>query len=378
MSKVIVKHIPQTRSPYGREQRPVRTYNPQSGLMEEVGSKSGKRKPNKVFETLKFDPDRAQGKFKTGLDAFTSNPFVKMDTLEIRGKYGLSDKWTDKMIEKITSDEKISFQQYYEILDGTDPGYYTSTMANSLKNSPLPIRTDFTKGDETFIEKFEIILYEGSNTFNTGTSRGRLAIKLLQNSSLVAKTKGYINKDVHHWYIAEEFEEEKTRTEIDDLENDAIVALTDLLKKQPTQRAYQVGVAMDLFSGHLNEVAIKDQLNRFVKAKVPQHLREKKLQRLSKFMTTYDMLTSNYPMFISTYMANQAMRTGILYNDNGKVYWRSRAETPETFTWKNKKTLVLALMESMNQYDPKKEFNDNIFGDMVEELRDRGITVDVN
>ena len=232
MNKVIVKHIPQTRSPYNREQRPVRTFNPNTRQMEDVGATSGKRKPNNVNETLKFDPDRLQGKFQTGLEAFISNPFKDIEVLELRGKYGLSEEWSDAILTKVVEADQISKQQYFEILDGVVPGYYTSRMAHSLRNGPLPIRTDFSAKDETFIEGFEIILYEGSNIFTDQTSRGRMAIQMVLNSKKVAPSLRDVNKDTHHWYIAEELEEEKTRTQIDDLENDAILALTDLLLVQ--------------------------------------------------------------------------------------------------------------------------------------------------
>jgi len=377
MNKIIVKHIPQSRSPYGREQRPVRTFNPQTKQMEDVGSTSGKRKPNGVHETLRFNPDRQQGKFITGLEDNISNPLYKLESVEVRGTYGLSDKWTDDMLEKIVASERISKQQYYEILDGVVPGYYTPTMAHSLKNSPIPIRTDMKATDQTFIEKFEIILYEGSNIFTTDTSRGRLAVQLLTNSTLVAPSQRDINKDIHHWYIAEEHEEEKTRVQIDDLENTAIVALTELLTKQPTQRAYQVGVSMGIFSGHLNEYAIKDQLNRYIKAKLPQHQREEKIKRLRRFMDLYDMITTNFPLFISTYMTNQAMKVGVLYMEGGKVYWKSKQATPEFHAWRSKNSLTLALVDVMGQYDPDREINDNLFGDMVSDLRDKNIIIDL-
>lgn len=377
MNKVIVKHIPQTRSPYNREQRPVRTYNPNTKQMEDVGATSGKRKPNNVNETLRFNPDRQQGKFKTGLELPVSNPFKDLDLIEVRGKYGLSEEWSDAILQKVVEADQISKQQYFEILDGVVPGYYTSRMAHSLRNGPLPIRTDPNAKDETFIERFEIILYEGSNIFTDKTSRGRLAIQLLTNSSLVAPSLRDVNKDTHHWYIAQEMEEEKTRTQMDDLENDAILALTELLKKQPTARAYQMGVILRLFNGHLNEVAIKDQLNRFIKAKLPNHQREQKVERLKNFMSYYDMMTTNFPLFISTFMTTQALRYGVLYNEGGKVYWRTKVNTPEFHSWRSMKSLNLALMEAMGNYDPESQNNDSLFGDMVEDLNKKGVTIEV-
>lgn len=376
-NKVIVKHIPQTQSPYGRQKRPVRVFNPTSGQMEEVGVNSGKRKPNGVYETLRFGQNRQTGKFVTGLDEQVSNPFHDMDVVELRGTYALDGTWTDEALNKIVGSKEISKQQWFEILDGVSMGTYTSTIAPSLRNSPLPMRISGDGSDATFIEKFEIILYEGSNVFTGTTSRGRMAIQLLLNSRLVAPNKQAINKDTHHFYIAEEQEEEKSRNEIDTLENRAILALVDVLEKQPQHRAYQLGVTLEVFAGYVSPAAVKDQLNRHIKAKLPNHRRDVKVERLKKFLEAYDMITSNYPLFLSKYMVNQALRNGVLYTDSGKVFWRSKVNSPEHHAWRSTQSLVLALSESMGDFDPEKEINNSLFGDMYEDLKTKGVQVNV-
>lgn len=371
MDRIIVKPVPQTRSPYGREQRPVRTINPATGIAEEVGEKSGRRKPNGVHETLRFDPDREQGRFVTGLDAMVTNPFKGMEPLEIRGRYGLPNSWSDEQLMKIGEAERITKQQYFEILDGVEFNFYTSTMAKSLVNSPIPMRLDDGK-DKTFVETFEIILYESANVFTSDTSRGRMAIQLVTNSSQVARGMRDVNKDVHSWYIAEEFEEEKTRGEIDDLENKAIVALFKLLNDYPSVRAYQVGVNLDIFRGQLAPTAISDQLNRYVKAKLPNSQRSEKVERLTRFMREYDTFKDNYPLFMCRYLVNQALNVGIVYIEGGKLYWREKRNIPTQYVWRSTEQLVTALMDVMPDYDESKEINDSLFGDMVEELRKRG------
>jgi len=176
---------------------------------------------------------------------------------------------------------------------------------------------------------------------------------------------------------AEEQEEEKSRNEIDTLENRAILALVDVLEKQPQHRAYQLGVTLEVFAGYVSPAAVKDQLNRHIKAKLPNHRRDVKVERLKKFLEAYDMITSNYPLFLSKYMVNQALRNGVLYTDSGKVFWRSKVNSPEHHAWRSTQSLVLALSESMGDFDPEKEINNSLFGDMYEDLKTKGVQVNV-
>lgn len=370
-SKIIVKHVPGSRSPYNREQRPVRTYNPNSKQMEETGQVSGRRKPNGVYETLRFNPDREAGKFVTGLEQSTANPFKGMTPLDLRGRYNLPASWTEELLAEIVDSDKLTLQRLYEIMDGVEYNYYTPIMAPSMRNSRLPIRNKDTD-DKTFIETFEIILYEGANVFTKDTSRGRMAIQMVQHSSLVAPSLRDVNKDIHGWYIAEEFEAEKSRVEIDDAENRAVVALMDLFENFPTVRPYQLGVNLDLFRGHLSPSAVKDQLNRYVKAKLPNDKRSEKVERLNRFMREYAFLKDNFPTFICRFLVFSSKNVGVTYVDGGKLYWRTKRDTPTQFIWRNEEQLIGALQESMDSYNPDKELQDNMFADMVQDLRDRG------
>jgi hypothetical protein len=76
-------------------------------------------------------------------------------------------------------------------------------------------------------------------------------------------------------------------------------------------------------------------------------------------------------------MTNQAMKVGVLYMEGGKVYWKSKQATPEFHAWRSKNSLTLALVDVMGQYDPDREINDNLFGDMVSDLRDKNIIIDL-
>jgi hypothetical protein len=276
------------------------------------------------------------------------------------------------VLQEIVGADDITLQRLYEIMDGVEYNYYTPVMAPTMRNSRLPVRVNPDPADRTFIEAFEIILYEGANVFTKDTARGRMAIQLVLNSSMVARSLRDVNKDVHGWYIAEEFEAEKSRTEIDDVENRAVVALMDLFENFPPVRAYQLGVNLDLFRGQMSPSAVKDQLNRYVKAKLPNGQRAEKVERINRFMREYKFLKDNFPTFICRFLVFASKNTAVTYIEGGKLYWRSKRDVPTQFIWRSEEQLANALEESMQDYNPERELQDNMFADMVEDLRERG------
>ncbi len=381
MERVVVKFV-QTESPYRRQQAPVRVFDPIAKKFVETGQTSGKRKPSNVSETLRFVPSQKTSRYVTGLEELIPNHLKDSSVLEIRGRYGLSDKW-QPLLEEIVKQDTIMRQRYYEILDGVDPDVYTPIIPLSIRNTEHGIVRMRDAQDKTKIERFEITLYEGANVFSSDTSRGRLAIQLVKNHPEVAKTRDAVNRDLHRFYIAEVDEEVIDRIGMDNLENEAVAALLDLHRNNEPAKLYQIAVMLDLVRGAVSANTVYDQLNRFIKNKVASNDRGSKREKIQQFLDVVEMLKKNYKLFLSTYMAAQAYNVNLLYIESGRLIWKSQRDNPARASWKSKEALAAYLAQEMDNYDPspKKKGDaipsDNGFAIMREELKNVGINIDM-
>lgn len=379
-TRIVVKFVP-TESPYRRQQQPVRVFDPLQKRFVETGSTSGKRKPSNVTETLRFAPSRRTGRYLTGLEELIPNHLKSSTVIDIRGKYNLSDKW-DKYLEEIVKQDSISRQRYYEILDGAEPEFYTPIVPASIRNSQNTVFRTSSAGDQTFIERFELTLYEGSNVFTTETQRGRLAIQLLRNHPEVARTRDVMNRDIHRFYIAEEDEEARDRIEVSRKENDAIEAFNTLVRKHNPVRLYQFGVTLGVVRGAVSESAVYDQLDRYIKNKVTTNERVEKMAKLEKFLDLYEILDKNFNLFISKFMVKQAMNISLIYPDAGRLVWKTQRENPALASWKDEELLAGYLATELDKYEPdenkrKKVHQDNGFATMRENLSALGVKIDL-
>lgn len=350
MERLIVKFV-QTESPYRRQQAPVRVFDPVAKKFVETGQTSGKRKPSNVSEALRFPPSRKAGRYLTGLDEMIPNHLKGSDPVELRGRYGLSEKW-ESILPSIVKADSISRQRYYEILDGAEPDYYTSVIPASIRNSENTVFRTKTTSDQTAIERFELILYEGANVFTSETSRGRLAIQMLRNHPEVARKREMVNRDIHRFYIAEEDEEAIDRLDVDNVENDAIVEFTILKRNNEPKKLYQVAVILGLVRGSVSETTVTDQLNRFLKNKVTSNERLAKKIKLQEFLEVCEMLNKNYNLFIATYASAQALNVGAVYADTGRLIWKSQRDNPARAFWKTRDALAAYLAQELDKYDP--------------------------
>jgi len=259
----------------------------------------------------------------------------------------------------------------YEVMDGVEPDYYSSRIQyDSLNPGNL-----FGGGEKerSYIEQFEIIMYDGANVFSSDTSRGRLAIQLLKNRSDVAVDKTF-NPNTHRWYIAEENEEELDRIKVDEIENEAVSALFDVKRNYPEFKLYQFGIQtitksnVPLIKGEVPPSVVYDQLNRFIKAKTKD-----KRDNINTFIDLYGKFKNSPHLFEMDYLVQQGLNANVLFFDKGQLYWKSKSGEPNVYKWRNQEAFRAFMLEEEEKYNPKEKNLSNYFTDYKDELVEKGI-----
>lgn len=368
--RMIVKPV-NRESVQRRHLNPVKIWDPERKAMIETGQVTGQTKARGAVEVLQFVPNLAKGRYNTGLEEMIPNPFKGSTVLALKGKFLLSDAW-DNQLESVITQDEISRQTWYEILDGTEPNYYTPAMGKNVQLiGPMRV-TNEEKQPRTFIEMFNITLVDGANVFLWDHSRSRMAIQLLKNHPVVAVNKDMYNSTSHNWYIALEDEEELSRVEVDDLENDALFELTSIQKNAPEDRLYKLAVILNLAKGEMSPLVIKDMLNRFIKSKS-----DDKKQRIKKFMAAVMLFKEQEARFNVTYAVTQAINVNLMSFENGYLYWKSKVDQATLYRWATTEALVGFLEEEYQRYAPRKGGNKdattNQYAELVKELETRGI-----
>ena len=367
--KIIVKPVPRE-SVQRRHLTPVKVFDPNTGQFVDTGHVSGKTKAKNAVESLPFQPDRAKNKYKTGLEEMVDNDFKGMDVMTLKSQRSLSNSWDD-YLDRIVEQDKISRQTLYEVMDGVEPDYYSSRIQyDSLNPGNL-----FGGGEKerSYIEQFEVIMYDGANVFSSDTSRGRLAIQLLKNRSDVAVDKVF-NPNTHRWYIAEENEEELDRIKVDEIENEAVSALFDVKRNYPEYKLYQFGIQIitksnvPLIKGEVPSSVVYDQLNRFIKAKTKD-----KKENIQTFIDLYGKFKNSPHLFEMDYLIQQGLNSNVLFFDKGQLYWKTKSGEPNVYKWRNQEAFRAFMLEEEEKYNPKEKDLSNYYTDFIQELKEKGI-----
>ena len=367
--KIIVKPVPRE-SVQRRHLTPVKVFDPTTGQFVDTGHVSGKTKAKNAVESLPFQPDRAKNKYKTGLEEMVDNDFKGMDVMTLKSQRSLSNSWDD-YLDRIVEQDKISRQTLYEVMDGVEPDYYSSRIQyDSLNPGNL-----FGGGEKerSYIEQFEVIMYDGANVFSSDTSRGRLAIQLLKNRSDVAVDKVF-NPNTHRWYIAEENEEELDRIKVDEIENEAVSALFDVKRNYPEYKLYQFGIQIitksnvPLIKGEVPSSVVYDQLNRFIKAKTKD-----KKENIQTFIDLYGKFKNSPHLFEMDYFIQQGLNSNVLFFDKGQLYWKTKSGEPNVYKWRNQEAFRAFMLEEEEKYNPKEKDLSNYYTDFIQELKEKGI-----
>lgn len=366
--KVSVKTVPRDSS-QRRQQQPLVFGSEKTGFIN-TGKTTGSVKAAGATEYIMFYRSPGTNKYKTGLEEMVPNPFKGESWDTLKTYRNLSDKWND--FKAVVVEDKISKQMWYEILDGTEPGYYTSVMSQD----PFAKGSSYDpKKPRTFIEEFSIILYEGLNVFTSDTSRGRLAIQVVKNAPNVAPSRTDININSHTYYIAAENEEVIEAVAMYDKENDAIFDLMDLQRKYPESRLYQFSVVLtdhngsSLLKGEVAPQIVKQYLNKYIKNKD-----KFKTENIEKFTNLMELFKNDPQRFEVEYLVAQAINTGVIFEKDGILFWKSKSGDPTVYKFKNRESFKSYILKESEKYNPKEPGN-NYYSDLKDEIEAKGFKV---
>lgn len=323
-----------------------------------------------TIDTIKFQRDFGNQKFKTALDELIDNPLEGKEIAYILQTYPVHSSYRE-LLPNIVKQTKISKQQLLEIEEGLELNVLTSVAKPNDPNMPLSI-------ERTLISKHVIQMGQGANIFKPTNLKNKLSILALKANDSVANSKQDVNPNIHRFYIMNEAMELSSEIYTIDLENKAIAALVTiqndekLINKVGSQIKYGNNF---LFNGYYSLDHGKKVLNDLIKVKG----RNQK-ENITNFLKVVDNFKNNKPAFIMGYYAAKAISNSILYYKEGNLYWGSRRNThPELHKFSNYNEFVKTLIKEFPNYvkDPEAEgYNpDHILVLLLKDLELKKVTL---
>lgn len=338
----------------GRDRQTFTTIDPKT--KEAIVTKAmGKTRESGTEVTLKFLIDYNQNKYATGLDELVPNPFYNLEVDEVISKYNLSAKWID-VLPKLLKQANISRQYAFEIADGVDPDYYTSSVKGGTMFNFSPSQL-LGKKDSTYIETFSVVFYDRPNRFTDETPRQRMAMQLVKNHNRIAKSKAEANPAEHLFYISEENEAEMEKMRKQDI-IDAAVTRKVILQTQASEfMNYKVASLLynhqdkPIITGVATKDGVKQDLNNYL------HNKQFQLEYIDRFNTVMDLLDTKEgkQRFEVKYLIQQGLNTGVLKNTDGYLVWNSRVHDKNIYKWTDLEKFVSFIVSEMLIYDPTVE-----------------------
>ncbi len=363
----------------GRDKQAFTIIDPKTGELT-VTKGMGKTKEFGTASEYSFPFNARTNRLVTGLDATIPNPIKGLTTEEAMEKYSLSHYWRDQ-VESLVNQSEIKKQTWYEILDDTTPGYYTSEIAGNVTIFNMTKSTKIPE-NPNFLQRFKIILYDSPNRFEDDgtreTSRGRLAIELIKVHDRIAKSKQEINSARHHFYISEENEAEMEKMRKQDLLDEATYRKRDLQLKASDYKNYQVA---SLLTTYQNANIVYGNVTKdMVKQKVNAYLGEgsHQVENIQKFLKITEMLDSKEgrERFEIMYLVQQAVNCNVFTVRDGYYVWNSKAGTPNMYKHSNYDKLISLLQAESKNWNPKDTETTNWYGDLYNELKTKNIWIE--
>ena len=322
-------------------------------------------------------PEYNRNVYDAGLSEQVSNPFYESNSdkrdeaaQQIMTEYSLHEDWR-KVVNSIVSHKTITKQQELEIrfLGSSPPGTLTEALPNERLRAHRGIIDP--AAPRTFLMDFRLILFDRSNMFKTDNLRGCLAWQLATHHPKIAKGREYVNPAVHNWYIAEEYEDEKISMSLNNAIDEAIFRLVSLKRKYPSTEVLEENVVYQIFS-LVNDTGYKPifkgkvtvaRLNELVDAYLKNKSNSDTLKfHLKSFNETLDLYETNPSLFYAKYLVQQGLNTNVFQINNSKVYWLSKKDTPEVYSFTSVSALEKFVFEEINA--PESSYLPNLIGEL--------------
>lgn len=369
---VYVNPVPR-QSAQGRDKQ-VYSFSLSSGqLVNTVPMK--KTKEFGVGSEYQFLIDYKRNKLVTGLDVMMINPFVDYTEEQLRSEFSLSAHWSKERLNDIISAAELKKQTYFEIVADVKEGFYDS----DVKATIFSHKDIKTMPEPSFLQKFKIILYDRPNVFTTETPRGMLAIQLIENLPNVAKNKSIVNSAFHDFYISEENEAEVEIMKKQKIVKKATFHLYKLGEEYTPYQKLMVASLLktkdgrELVKGEINTTAITNALDSYIlNDSVYQ------LQNINEFMKVVSLLDTPEGMdaLHIKYLIQQALNTNVMTVRDGFYIWHSKVGTPNVYKFTDYNKLFSLLKKEYDVYNSDEKEVTNWYGDLLQEVRSKGITIE--
>jgi len=363
----------------GRDKQRFMMKNPKTGEMV-VGKAMDKTRADGTEVVLKFLIDYNKNRYITGLDELIPNPFLGLAEEDVLSSYNLTSAWRE-IIPKLVKQSQISRQNYFEILDGVEPDFYTSAVKSgtmfSFKPNQLGKLADEVR---TYISQFSVVFFDRPNRFVDDTPRQRMAIQLIKNHSSIAPDKNTANPAEHLFYISEENEAEMEKMRKQDIIDAMTHAKVELFNKSSEFMAYKVGSLLitkqgiPVVKGVTPKDSVKQNINNFVND------RQHQMENIKKFNDVMDLLKTpeGKQRFEVQYLIQQGLNSNVLKNTDGYIVWVNKSSTPNVYKWSDYDKLVSFILSDMLIYDPTSDDTSitNWYGELLKEVRAKQMWVE--
>lgn len=322
-----------------------------------------------------FQKNPLTNKLQTGLNTMIPNPFHGLEPEYVVETYSLSQDWLAPLAS-IVKQEQIKLQTKFEILDNVPIGRYT----DEIRSGNLFTSTSNIKPlqEPSFLETFNLILYDQPNRFTDETPRGRLAIALIKVHNKIAKSKQEMNTSIHDWYVSEEAEAQIEKTKKREVIENAIAAWVGLKSNSTPYQVYQLATMLtnsdgkNIVKGKMKDSTVKENISDYINDTHHQ------MENIEKFNKLYDLLQvkEGRQKFYIMYLIQQALNTNVIGIRDGFYVWHSKSGTPNMYKHPNYDKLVSLLQQEYNSYNVDDKTVTNWYKDLMEEVSSKGVWIE--
>lgn len=337
----------------------------------------GKTKELGTTAEYHFPIDPNKNKLITGLAEMKKNPFKGSTVEEIMSTYALPQSW-QSILPKVIEQDRIKKQTIYEIEDGVEPDFYTDEIGHTMFKLPSDIN-QYGK-NRTYLQDLTLILYPRPNPFDDSSPRQRLLMEMIKVLPQIANSKAVVNSAFHDWYISKENEAEEEKARKQEVIEKATFNLYKLKHEHGRYRSYQVAIMLTDEAGRpiLKGEATSEKVNNILSDYILDSGRYQ-MDNIEKFMDIIELFGSVDGMerLEVWYIVQQALNTNIITHRDNEYVWHSKAGTPDVYKLGSSfEKLVNFFFKEYKTYAPDADVT-NWYGDLMKEVKARGIWIDV-
>lgn len=265
----------------------------------EVGKSRGKQTAGFRFSVSQHKPKQ----LNTGFHKMTTNPWAeKIDTIS-------------SVYKHLEGKEKISYQDYFEVRLGLEPGTLTSV--------PKPIFDK--KVALPWIQKWYRD-FKDVTVLDLDDPEDEMTHHLLLHTSPDKCANSFDEITPHsRMYISLVHEDEEKQVRRNEKIEEGIANLVDLKRTYSSDEMYKVAVVLNLAKGSVNDTMVKNSLSTFITEKS-----KSQIDNIADFNEVYELFTGDVKQkeeFEAKYLLKELINNRIVSDYRGKYTWASKKNT---------------------------------------------------